>query len=354
MQVTRIDGVFADGSIVPQPFNRTSMHIGRLLTTGATVQGLSIALPPSGNQQLMQFVIRGVDGGAHLPWPQAAAPGTTADRAVELRSQPGDNGRDLTLEFRSGTWVGAGQPIVIVIDNSPDSPGLGSLYGCADGRITFPSRLWARNACEFEGVNCAAATGPGATCDAGPAADPIWGDRDGCATGHLLQSGAGPELVCMGDWPADQLPTSPDTLQLTVTGVTWLWDRGEPLHQPFPAPVNVDLWTTLIRGGTLGPLTVPAHDQGILLLGVRLHVASAEVSGPSLPGGPHAVIIGSGPEDSGQEIDLLLPSRQDIPAGQPLALAAATSQQPPWNAVWFCTPERWTIARLVQVVWAGL
>ena len=45
---------------------------------------------------------------------------------------------------------------------------------------------------------------------------------------------------------------------------------------------------------------------------------------------------------------------QDIAAGQPLALAAATSQQPPWNAVWFCTPERWTIARLVQVVWAGL
>ena len=108
------------------------------------------------------------------------------------------------------------------------------------------------------------------------------------------------------------------------------------------------------HGGTLGPLTVPAHDQGILLLGVRLHVASAEVSGPSLPGGPHAVVIGSGPEDSGQEIDLLLPSRQDIAAGRPLALAAATSQQPPWNAVWFCTPERWTIARLVQVVWAGL
>ncbi len=358
MQVTAIDAVFADGSVVRQEFSRTSIHVGRLLTTGATVSGLKLILPPSRENMLQRLVIRGVDGGARVPWAGYEAgqgyqggPGYPAGRPVDLRSQASDNGRDLTLDFGLGTPVVEQQPIVIVIDNNPGRPTLHALYGCADGSITFPSVLSARNACTFEGVDCLASSGPGAPCDVGPAADPLWGDLDACASGHLMPAPYSQDLVCMGDWPADTLQGAPGSLRLRlqVLGVTWLWSRAEDVYVPFEQVREVDLWASLAEGAVLAGLTIPAPPEGGFLRGVRLHLLAAQVSDPLSPDGWHSVAVGSGPEDSGAELDLLLDTIQPITAERPLTLLAGQGQTTMGPAVWTCSADRWSVQRLVPV-----
>lgn len=103
----------------------------------------------------------------------------------------------------------AGQAVVAVVDNLPGSVPAGAVYACPDGRLTWPSRLFVRNACAFPGVNCAATAGAGAACDAGPASDPLWGDRDGCPSGHLLPGADGTTLWCAADWPTPAMSVAP-------------------------------------------------------------------------------------------------------------------------------------------------
>ena len=357
MQVAGIDAYFADGSVVDQHYNRPSIHIGRLLSTGATVRDLAMTLPAGATSMVLQrMVIRGTPSGARLPWPGYEAVG---GRPVELRSKPSDSGQDLTLDFgAAGTVVTPGQPIVLLIADRPGSADLQSIYGCNDGRLTFPSSLLTSNGCDFAGVDCSAQSAPGNACDVGPAADPIWGDQDGCKSGYFLTPPGQTDLICAGDWPMDADLTWADHLDLQVQAVSYLWQIHSPTLVPLDPAQHLDIRTVLSQGSPLLGATVPAMPgdpapQGEALVGIRLHLTGpaqlpVAASGPPLP----PVELRSGPEGNGLELDLVLVTPTAVPTPRPLALQAAADLQPSWNATYTCSPELATAARRVLVRWA--
>lgn len=350
MTVQRIDAVYADGSVVQQTFAGSSIHIGRLLTTGATVNGLSMQLPPTGNNQMVELVIRGTPGGARLPWPGYEAAG---GREVEIRSTSTDNGQELHLVFSEGpTTVTPGQPIVLLVETAPGAPSVHSVYGCSDGRLTFPSRLFTRNGCSFPGIDCTGPTGAGAACDVGSAADPVWGDEDGCAEGHLFPVPGSSELVCLGDWPMTPIGSSPSELRVTVTSVSYLWgSQSEPTAAEPMAAAQVLVRQALTSGTPLLSFELPVSPTGVPLVGIRLHLqtGSAAFQNVSATEGWQQTLVNSGPEDSGLELDLVLAEPAELTASRPMAFVAAADLQPDWAATYACSPTETTVPRRILV-----